>query len=128
MFQRVERVDKWGGCGGCGERVAACPCSALTHTRTHTHTLPPFLADTEGSVVAERAAEVASGLARHLGRLAARGDARYARFPRAVPRGRDFSFSGLKTALLYDLRCAGSQAYLKLASEVIQREGRWRPV
>ena len=36
--------------------------------------------------------------------LAARGDARYARFPRAVPRGRDFSFSGLKTALLYDLR------------------------
>ena len=33
-----------------------------------------------------------------------------------------------KPALLYDLRCAGSQAYLKLASEVIQREGRWRPV
>ena len=32
-----------------------------------------------------------------------------------------------KPALLYDLRCAGSQAYLKLASEVIQREGRWRP-
>ena len=27
-----------------------------------------------------------------------------------------------KPALLYDLRCAGSQAYLKLASEVIQRE------
>jgi len=36
--------------------------------------------------------------------LAAQGDARYARFPRAVPRGRDFSFSGLKTALLYDQR------------------------
>jgi N6-L-threonylcarbamoyladenine synthase len=36
--------------------------------------------------------------------LAAGGDARYVRFPRAVPRGRDFSFSGLKTALLYDLR------------------------
>ncbi|MFG1393570.1 ParA family protein [Xanthobacter agilis] len=27
-----------------------------------------------------------------------------------------------KPALLYDLKCAGSQAYLKLASEVIQRE------
>ena len=36
--------------------------------------------------------------------LAARGDAAFAAFPRAVPRGRDFSFSGLKTALLYDLR------------------------
>jgi chromosome partitioning protein len=31
-----------------------------------------------------------------------------------------------KPALLYDLKCAGSQAYLKLASEVIQRERRWR--
>ena len=31
-----------------------------------------------------------------------------------------------KPALLYDPKCAGSQAYLKLASEVIQREGRWR--
>ena len=30
-----------------------------------------------------------------------------------------------KPALLYDLRCAGSQAYLRLASEVIQRERRW---
>lgn len=29
-----------------------------------------------------------------------------------------------KPALLYDLRCAGSQAYLKLASEIIQRERR----
>src|SRR6202789_418591 len=29
-------------------------------------------------------------------------------------------------ALLSDLKCAGSQAYLKLASEVIRREGRWR--
>lgn len=29
-----------------------------------------------------------------------------------------------KPALLYDLKCAGSQAYLKLASEVIQRERR----
>ncbi len=29
-----------------------------------------------------------------------------------------------KPALLYDLKCAGSQAYLRLASEVIQREGR----
>jgi chromosome partitioning protein len=27
-----------------------------------------------------------------------------------------------KPALLYDLKCAGSQAYLQLASEVIQRE------
>ena len=36
--------------------------------------------------------------------LAAGGDARFVSFPRAVPRGRDFSFSGLKTALLYDLR------------------------
>ena len=31
-----------------------------------------------------------------------------------------------KPALLYDLRCAGSQAYLKLASEVIRREAFWR--
>lgn len=31
-----------------------------------------------------------------------------------------------KPVLLYDLKCVGSQAYLKLASEVIQREGRWR--
>jgi chromosome partitioning protein len=31
-----------------------------------------------------------------------------------------------KPALLYDLKCAGSQAYLKLASEVIHRERRWR--
>ncbi len=29
-----------------------------------------------------------------------------------------------KPAILYDLKCAGSQAYLKLASEVIQREKR----
>ena len=27
-----------------------------------------------------------------------------------------------KPVLLYDLKCSGSQAYLKLASEVIQRE------
>ena len=27
-----------------------------------------------------------------------------------------------KPALLYDLKCSGSQAYLKLASEVIRRE------
>ena len=27
-----------------------------------------------------------------------------------------------KPALLYDINCAGSQAYLKLASELIQRE------
>ena len=31
-----------------------------------------------------------------------------------------------KPVLLYDLKCAGSQAYLKLASEVIQRERRFR--
>jgi chromosome partitioning protein len=31
-----------------------------------------------------------------------------------------------KPALLYDLKCSGSQAYLKLASEVIQREVHWR--
>lgn len=31
-----------------------------------------------------------------------------------------------KPVLLYDLKCAGSQAYLKLASEVIQRERRIR--
>jgi N6-L-threonylcarbamoyladenine synthase len=41
---------------------------------------------------------------KELDALAATGDPGYARFPRAVPRGRDFSFSGLKTALLYDLR------------------------
>jgi chromosome partitioning protein len=29
-----------------------------------------------------------------------------------------------KPVLLYDLKCAGSQAYLRLASEIIQREGR----
>jgi chromosome partitioning protein len=31
-----------------------------------------------------------------------------------------------KPVLLYDLKCSGSQAYLKLASEVIQREHRLR--
>jgi chromosome partitioning protein len=31
-----------------------------------------------------------------------------------------------KPVLLYDLKCSGSQAYLKLASELIQREERWR--
>jgi chromosome partitioning protein len=31
-----------------------------------------------------------------------------------------------KPVLLYDLKCTGSQAYLKLASEVIQRERRLR--
>jgi N6-L-threonylcarbamoyladenine synthase len=41
---------------------------------------------------------------KELDELAARGRADYVAFPRAVPRGRDFSFSGLKTALLYDLR------------------------
>jgi len=41
---------------------------------------------------------------KELDALAARGDAAVAAFPRAVPRGRDFSFGGLKTALLYDLR------------------------
>ena len=41
---------------------------------------------------------------KELDQLAARGDAGFARFPRAVPKGRGFSFSGLKTALLYDLR------------------------
>jgi chromosome partitioning protein len=30
-----------------------------------------------------------------------------------------------KPVLLYDLKCAGSQAYLKLASEIIQRERRY---
>lgn len=39
-----------------------------------------------------------------LDRLAAEGDERSVRFPRAMPRGPDFSFSGLKTALLYHLR------------------------
>lgn len=33
-----------------------------------------------------------------------------------------------KPALLYDLKCTGSQAYLKLASEIIQRERRFRAV
>jgi chromosome partitioning protein len=33
-----------------------------------------------------------------------------------------------KPVLLYDLKCAGSQAYLKLASEVIQRERRFSAV
>ena len=33
-----------------------------------------------------------------------------------------------KPALLYDLKCAGSQAYLRLASEIIQRERQLRRV
>ncbi len=41
---------------------------------------------------------------KEIDQLAAQGDAHFASFPRAVPRGRDFSFSGLKTALLYDVR------------------------
>ena len=41
---------------------------------------------------------------RELDRLAAQGDAGWVSFPRAVARRHDFSFSGLKTALLYDLR------------------------
>jgi len=41
---------------------------------------------------------------KELDRLAARGDAGAVRFPKALPRGPDFSFSGLKTALLYYLR------------------------
>ena len=45
---------------------------------------------------------------RELDLLAAQGDAHFAVFPRAMPRGRDFSFSGLKTALLYDLRGRGA--------------------
>lgn len=41
---------------------------------------------------------------RELDRLADAGDEHFAGFPRALPRGLDFSFSGLKTALLYYLR------------------------
>jgi N6-L-threonylcarbamoyladenine synthase len=41
---------------------------------------------------------------RELDRLAARGDPAAVAFPRSLPRGFDFSFSGLKTALLYYLR------------------------
>ena len=41
---------------------------------------------------------------KELDQLAARGDPGFARFPRAVPRGLGFSSSGLKTALLYDLK------------------------
>jgi N6-L-threonylcarbamoyladenine synthase len=41
---------------------------------------------------------------KELDRLAAQGDAGWVSFPRAVARRHDFSFSGLKTALLYDLR------------------------
>jgi chromosome partitioning protein len=33
-----------------------------------------------------------------------------------------------KPVLLYDLKCAGSQAYLRLASEIIQREGLARTI
>jgi N6-L-threonylcarbamoyladenine synthase len=44
-----------------------------------------------------------------LDRLAAAGDARFVRFPRALPRASDFSFSGLKTALLYYLRDQSEQ-------------------
>ena len=41
---------------------------------------------------------------RELDLLAARGDPAFVAFPRSLPRGFDFSFSGLKTALLYYLR------------------------
>ncbi len=41
---------------------------------------------------------------REIDELASRGDPSFVKFPRAVPRGQNFSFSGLKTALLYDLR------------------------
>jgi N6-L-threonylcarbamoyladenine synthase len=41
---------------------------------------------------------------RELDELAAAGDASAVRFPRALPKGPDFSYSGLKTALLYHLR------------------------
>jgi N6-L-threonylcarbamoyladenine synthase len=41
---------------------------------------------------------------RDLDRLAAGGHDGFARFPRVLPHGLDFSFSGLKTALLYYLR------------------------
>ena len=41
---------------------------------------------------------------RELDRLAAGGDPSRVAFPRSLPRGFDFSFSGLKTALLYYLR------------------------
>jgi len=41
---------------------------------------------------------------RDLDRLAATGDPGFVTFPRAVPQSLDFSFSGLKTALLYYLR------------------------
>ena len=41
---------------------------------------------------------------RELDLLAAGGDPAFVAFPRSLPRGFDFSFSGLKTALLYYLR------------------------
>jgi N6-L-threonylcarbamoyladenine synthase len=44
---------------------------------------------------------------RELDALAASGDSAFVDFPRAMRRGRDLSFSGLKTALLYDLRRRG---------------------
>jgi len=45
-----------------------------------------------------------------LDRLAREGDPAAVRFPRSLPRGLDFSFSGLKTALLYYLREHGEAA------------------
>ena len=44
---------------------------------------------------------------KELDQLAAAGDPKAVRFPRAVPHGPDFSYSGLKTALLYHLRERG---------------------
>jgi chromosome partitioning protein len=38
----------------------------------------------------------------------------------------ELSIAQGEPVLLYDLKCTGSQAYLKLASEVIQREHRLR--
>jgi len=53
------------------------------------------------------------------------GDAVYeTMIPRNVRVSEAPSFG--KPVLLYDLKCSGSQAYLKLASEVIQREHRLR--
>ena len=71
--------------------------------------------DSRNNLAAQVAADVRSFM----------GDAVYeTMIPRNVRVSEAPSFG--KPVLLYDLKCSGSQAYLKLASEVIQREHRLR--
>ena len=58
---------------------------------------------------------------RELDLLAARGEPAAVAFPRSLPRGLDFSFSGLKTALLYYLREHEAEAIVdQLVSKTVR--------